>query len=202
MQEKISRWGGKRICAGRKKTCLKKISFNRRINEKILNILKEYAQKYGITDTEALERAILLQRNTDKKGENSMQIVIPTLDGKLCGHFGHCETFTFVEADEETKEIKSIVEKCPEDGISCQSASWIAEQGANVVLAGGIGGRPLSVLAQCGVEVVTGCPEADIKEIVTLYLNSNLVTGENACGGDHHHCHSHSGEHTCGHHHN
>ena len=34
-------WGGKREFAGRKKTCRKKVSFNRRINEDVLNILKE-----------------------------------------------------------------------------------------------------------------------------------------------------------------
>ena len=36
-----------------------------------------------------------------------MKIVIPTLDGKLCAHFGHCETFSFVEVNPETKEILS-----------------------------------------------------------------------------------------------
>ena len=33
-------WGGKRECAGRKRTCRKKVSFNRRINEDVLNILR------------------------------------------------------------------------------------------------------------------------------------------------------------------
>ena len=37
-----------------------------------------------------------------------MKIGIPTLEGKLCAHFGHCETFTFVEVNPETKEIISI----------------------------------------------------------------------------------------------
>ena len=34
--------GGRRINAGRKKTCIKKVPYNRRINERILNILKDY----------------------------------------------------------------------------------------------------------------------------------------------------------------
>lgn len=127
-----------------------------------------------------------------------MKIVIPSADGKLCGHFGHCEYFTFVEANPETKEILSIEEKIPEEGISCQSAGWIAEQGANVVLAGGMGGRPYNIFCECGVTVVTGCPEIDIKEIVTAYLSSELVTGENSCCGGGH-CHDEG--HHCGHHH-
>ena len=99
-------WGGRRECAGRKKTCRRKIPFNRRINEDVLNILKEYAQNHNMTETEALESAIILQSNIEKlKGDKIMKIVIPSAEGKLCGHFGHCEYFTFVDANPETKEI-------------------------------------------------------------------------------------------------
>lgn len=194
-------WGGKREQAGRKKTCLKKVPFNRRINENILNILKNYAISHNMTDTQALESAILLQNNIDKqRGEKNMKIAIPTSDGKLCAHFGHCESFTFADVNMDTKEILNLEEKVPEEGISCQSASWIAEQGTNVVLAGGMGGRPMMIFAQNGVQVVAGCPELPIKEIVDSYLNKTLVSGENSCGGGHGHCHGHGGEgHHCHH---
>ena len=192
-------WGGKRESAGRKKTCRNKVPFNRRINEDVLNILKEFAKNHNITETEALESAILLQSNIEKlKGDKIMKIVIPSAENKLCGHFGHCEYFTFVEVNPETKEILSIDKKIPEEGISCQSANWIASQGANIVLAGGMGGRPMAIFAQNGVKIVAGCPELDIEEVVTKFLNNTLVTGENACGGEHHHCHGHHhGEHHC-----
>lgn len=190
-------WGGKREYAGRKRTCRKKVPFNRRINEDVLNILKEYAQSHNITETEALESAIILQTNIEKlKGDKIMKIVIPSADEKLCGHFGHCEYFTFVEINPETKEIISIEKKVPEEGISCQSASWIATQGANIILAGGMGGRPMAIFAQNGVKVITGCPELEIETVVNQFLNDSLATGENSCGGEHHHCHGHShGEH-------
>ncbi len=199
MNDKNCNWGGKRQYAGRKKSCFKKVPFNRRINEKIINILREYAKEHNLTETEALESAILLQNNISKKsGGQKMKIAIPTLEGKLCGHFGHCETFSFVEVNPETKEILSIKTDAPEEGVSCQSASWVAAQGANIVLVGGIGGRPLNSFEQNGVEVITGCPELDIKEIVQLYLDNTIVCGENACGGkEHHHC----GGHGEGHHH-
>lgn len=190
-------WGGKREQAGRKKTCLRKISFNRRINENILKILREYAQNHGMTDTEALECAILLQNNTEKnQGGFIMKIAIPTREEKLCGHFGNCDSFTFAEINPETKEILSIEEKVPEDGISCQSASWIAEQGANKILAGGMGMRPMMIFAQCGVEVVAGCPELPIRELLEKFMDNTLESGENTCSGEHHdghHCHHHHG---------
>ncbi len=196
-------WGGKRINAGRKRTCLNKVPFNRRINENILKILKEYAGIHNITETEALESAILLQTNIDKfKGGQIMKIAIPTAEGKLCSHFGHCESFTFVDVNPDTKEILHIENKIPEEGISCQSASWISEQGANIVLAGGMGARPLGIFNQNGVKVVAGCPELGIEDIVNSYLNSTLETGENSCGGEHGHCHGHQhGHHHC-HNHN
>lgn len=152
-----------------------------------------------MTETEALESAIILQSNIEKsKGDKIMKIVIPSAENKLCGHFGHCEYFTFVEVNPETKEILSIEKKVPEEGISCQSANWIATQGANVVLAGGMGGRPMAIFAQNGVKIVAGCPELEIETVVNQYMNNTLSVGENACGGEHHHCHGHNhGEHHC-----
>ena len=199
-----SGWGGKREQAGRKKTCLKKVPFNRRINENILNVLRDYAKRHNMTDTEALESAILLQSNIEKlKGDKVMKICIPTTsDGNLCGHFGHCDSFMFAEIDPETKKIISVENKVPEEGISCQSASWISEQGVSKVLAGGMGGRPMMMFAQNGVEVVTGCPELPVLDVIRNYLSGTLEAGENACGGEGHehaHCHHHGEGHHCHH---
>ena len=187
------KWGGKRERAGRKKTCTKKVPFNRRINENILNILREYAENHNMSDTEALESAILIQSNTEKiKGDKKMKICIPTSEGRLCGHFGHCDSFTFAEINPATKEILNIEERIPEEGISCQSAAWISAQGVSRVLAGGMGGRPMMMFAQNGVEVIAGCPELPIRELIEKYLDNTLESGENSCGGeshDHEHCH-------------
>lgn len=196
-------WGGKREQAGRKKTCLKKVPFNRRINENILNILHDYAKRHNITDTEALESAILLQSNIEKlKGDKVMKICIPSSDGNLCGHFGHCDSYMFAEIDPEAKKILSIEKRVPEEGISCQSASWISEQGVSKVLAGGMGMRPMMIFAMNGVEVVTGCPELPVLEVIRNYLSGTLETGENICGGEGHehaHCHHHGEGHHCHH---
>lgn len=196
--------GGRRERAGRKRTCVKKVPFNRRINENIIKILREYAITHGLTETEALESAILLQNNLDKlKGDKKMKIAIPAENGKLCAHFGHCESFVFAQINPETNEIISIEEKVPEEGISCQSASWIAQEGANVILAGGMGMRPMMIFEQNGVKVVPGCPELPVKDVIEGFLAGKIERGENSCGGEHHHCHGHHGEgHGCsGHHH-
>ena len=124
-----------------------------------------------------------------------MKIAIPSEQNKLCGHFGHCEYFSFVEVNPETKEILNIEKKVPEEGISCQSATWIASCGVNIVLAGGIGERPMTIFAQNGVKIIAGCPELEIETIVNQYLHNNLKTVENICTGKHHHCHGHQHKH-------
>ena len=131
-----------------------------------------------------------------------MKIAIPTLDGKLCAHFGHCETFSFAEINPDTKEIIEIYSGAPKEGISCQCAGWIAEQGAEIVLAGGMGGRPMMMFEQLGIQVISGCPELPIQEIVKQFLENSLIIGENSCNhGEGHVCHGHGEGHHCGHHH-
>ena len=51
-------WGGKRENSGRKKLCIRKIPYTRRISAEVLEKLKQYSQENGITETVALEKAI------------------------------------------------------------------------------------------------------------------------------------------------
>ena len=130
-----------------------------------------------------------------------MRIAIPTTDGKLCAHFGHCDEFSIVDVNNVNGEI-NIRTDAPEDGVSCHCAAWIAQQGVNLVLAGGIGGRPIVALNELGIEVIAGCPAMEIKELVNCYLNQQLEIGINSCGHDENHkCHGDGEGHHCGHKH-
>ena len=65
-----------------------------------------------------------------------------------------------------------------------------------------MGGRPMMAFAQNGIEVVAGCPELPIREVLEKYMANSLETGENSCGGeghDHTHCHHHGEGHHCSH---
>lgn len=130
-----------------------------------------------------------------------MKIAIPSENGKLCPHFGHCEVFSIIDIN-TNGEIINIKTDAPEGGVSCQCAPWIAEHGVNIVLAGGIGGRPAAALQENGIEVIAGCPAMEVEELVKLYLSQTLETGNNTCGHDENHkCHGHGEGHHCGHHH-
>jgi len=58
---------------------------------------------------------------------------------------------------------------------------WLAERGANVVIAGGIGGRAKGLFAEHGIDVVTGARSEAPDTLVLDYLSGALVTGDNIC---------------------
>lgn len=113
-----------------------------------------------------------------------MKIAIPTEDEKLCSHFNKCETFTFVDVNPKTNEILNIECKVPECGKCTDSACWIAEQGANIVLACGMGSSPMMYFKKNGVKVISGCPELPVKDVVNAYLSNTLKVSNNSCCED------------------
>lgn len=110
-----------------------------------------------------------------------MKFAIPTNDGKLCLHFGHCAVFTFIEVEETSKAIigkEEIVPPPHEPGIL---PPWVAEKGATVIIAGGMGVRAQQLFAEQGIKVIVGAGEGDPEKLVLEYLNGTLVSGVNAC---------------------
>ncbi len=110
-----------------------------------------------------------------------MKIAIPTANGELCMHFGHCDQFAMVEVDETSKEVTGTEFLTPpahEPGVLPQ---WLSEQKANVIVAGGMGQRAQQIFVQFGVKVVVGAEGTDPKEIAINYVNGSLPCGTNLC---------------------
>jgi predicted Fe-Mo cluster-binding NifX family protein len=117
----------------------------------------------------------------EQRKENAMRIAIPTAEGRLCSHFGHCEQFAFIDVDEKTKAIvdrRMLTPPPHEPGVIPR---WVAAQGATLVLAGGMGGRAQDLFAQRGIAVVTGAPCLPPEELVGQYCAGTLQTGANGC---------------------
>lgn len=110
-----------------------------------------------------------------------MKIAIPLVEGKLCMHFGHCRMFAIVDVDDETREIVRIDEKAPPPHEPGALPRWLNEQGANLVIAGGMGRRAQGLFSSAGVSVVVGAPGMEAREVVELYLSGDLETGDNVC---------------------
>ncbi len=110
-----------------------------------------------------------------------MKIAIPTANGVLCPHFGHCQQFAIIDIDPETKSISSSEMVTPPPHEPGVLPRWLSEMGCNMIIAGGMGQRAVGMFQQNGVEVVVGAPVAKPEEIVTAYLSGTLQTGGNAC---------------------
>jgi len=113
------------------------------------------------------------------KGDSGKIVVIPVAEGKLASHFGHCEQFAFVETHDG--EIKGTQLRTPPPHEPGVLPRWLHEQGANVIIAGGMGARAKELLNQNGIEVVIGASADTPESLTRQYLSGTLVTGENVC---------------------
>jgi predicted Fe-Mo cluster-binding NifX family protein len=96
-------------------------------------------------------------------------------------HFGHCEQFALLDVDAAGKKVtgKTMVTPPPhEPGVL---PKWLHEQGANVIIAGGMGQRAQGLFQENGIQVVVGAPTGTPEEIATQYLAGTLVSGMNVC---------------------
>ena len=110
-----------------------------------------------------------------------MRIAIPLADGKLAMHFGHCERFALLDTDPEAKVVlkKEEIEAPPhEPGLL---PAWLAERGAEVIIAGGMGQRAVQLFSQNAIQVVVGAASESPEDLALAYLNGTLSTGGNVC---------------------
>lgn len=116
-----------------------------------------------------------------------MIIAIPTVDGHLNSHFGHSERFTFVQVNQDSKEIVSMTEqRAPEhqDGVL---PNWLKQNNVDVVLAGNMGVKARQLLETLSISVISGAPEQDVKDLVKAYLAGSLVSINSPCACTCHH---------------
>lgn len=123
-------------------------------------------------------------RNTVKKNVNErtlMRIAIPTSGGRLAPHFGHCERFVLFDTDPSEKKVLGREEIEAPPHLPGLLPRWLAERGAQVILAGGMGGRARSLFEQEGIEVVVGAFSDAPENLVARYLEGTLQVGDNLC---------------------
>lgn len=110
-----------------------------------------------------------------------MRIAIPVANGALCTHFGHCEHFALIDVDPTSRKItgRQDVQAPPhQPGLL---PPWLAERGAALVIAGGMGQRAIALFAERGIQVLVGAPSLAPESLVEEYLAGRLQTGQNVC---------------------
>ncbi len=79
------------------------------------------------------------------------------LKGWVSPHFGHCRSWVFVEVEDGRIVSSRTLSNPYEHRHHCSSVSeFLAEQGAQVVISGGLGRRAHGYLVQKGIELATG----------------------------------------------
>jgi predicted Fe-Mo cluster-binding NifX family protein len=107
------------------------------------------------------------------------RIAVPTENGRLCAHFGHCQTFSIFDVDDHTiSEQISLVPPPHEPGVL---PAWIAQQGVTDVIAGGMGQRAIQLFNGHHVNVFVGAPMKSPQELAEDLINGKLAAGANYC---------------------
>jgi predicted Fe-Mo cluster-binding NifX family protein len=135
------------------------------------------------SEIETLVRPALEKENhtNQKEKKDTMKIAIPTTNGKLSSHFGHCEEFALVDVNEQTKEIVNVTKLQPPAHEPGVLPKWLSEQKADVIIAGGMGQRAQQLFAQNNIKVIVGAPEQPVEELALAFIDNTLKIGDNVC---------------------
>jgi FKBP-type peptidyl-prolyl cis-trans isomerase 2/predicted Fe-Mo cluster-binding NifX family protein len=131
-----------------------------------------------------------------------MLVAVPSdspggLEARISDHFGHCDAFTLVQVDEQQLGSVTILPNDAHEGGQCMAPVMLLKrQGAEALVAGGMGQRPLSGFQQVGITVYFKAGAETVRDAIEL-----LMAGEcrefgpsQTCGG-HGECQSHGQHH-------
>lgn len=131
-----------------------------------------------------------------------MLIAVPSetpggLEAKISKHFGHCDTFTLVQLDDEqVGEVTVIENEAHQQGKCTGPVMLLKGKGVEALVAGGMGQRPLAGFEAAGIRVLFNEGAATVGEAI-----DKVIAGECREFGDEHTCGGHGGGGGCGHDH-
>ena len=168
--------------------------YSKTVAAKVFDGIVEKIVHSGKNESEAIRKEVGNKSPVDTHSQNkdkveivsishkevSMKFAVPTNQGKLCAHFGHCEAFALIDTDGDGKVVNETYITPPphEPGLL---PPWLSQQGVNCIIAGGMGSRAKELFAAQGVNVVTGAQGEEPRAIVEDYLKGVLQTGANTC---------------------
>ena len=119
-----------------------------------------------------------------------MKIAVAAMGNTVAGHFGHCENFIFFDtAAGAITAVNSVPSPGHRPGFL---PNFLADNGAQVIISGGMGGGAVEIFNERGVEVVVGA-SGDSRNAAEAWLRGELKSTGSIC-------HEHEHAHECGHH--
>ena len=106
-------------------------------------------------------------------------IAIPTINKELCAHFGHCESFAIVEAeDDQIIQVDFVKPPVHRPGTYPR---FLADRGVDAIISGGMGIKAQDLFNQNNIEVIVGIDSKSPEALVEEYLKNQLQSGQNLC---------------------
>ena len=121
----------------------------------------------------------------------TVRIAIPSalpggLDSALGAHFGHCDCYTVVDVTDGAIANVGTLANVPHVQGGCMApVNHLSQNGVAVLVAGGMGMRPLMGFAQAGIKVFHGGGFQNVGEAVSALLAGKLApfSMNQTCGG-------------------
>ena len=131
-----------------------------------------------------------MNEKRNDQGSSVLRIAVPTQNGLFSPHFGAADCFSIFEVDGRARRVVAKTSATPPPHEKGTFPRFLRDQGAHVVLAGGMGPRAVQIFQHFGIEAVLGIEDGEPEELVRAYLDGTLaVSGEECAGGKLHHCH-------------
>lgn len=112
------------------------------------------------------------------------------LEAQLGQHFGHCDIYTIIDVENGQISQVTTLPNVPHQQGGCMApVNHLAQNGVTILIAGGMGMRPLMGFNQVGIGVYFGATAANVNEAVQAFLGGQLpeFKPENTCGGGQQH---------------
>jgi predicted Fe-Mo cluster-binding NifX family protein len=106
------------------------------------------------------------------------------LNGQMSQHFGRCPSYLVVDVEgSEVKKSEVVENPYYSNHIPGKVPQFIKEQGAQVMIAGGMGPKAIDMFTTFGIEVVTGAI-GNVGNVLQAYLRGE-ISGVEPCKHDH-----------------
>jgi predicted Fe-Mo cluster-binding NifX family protein len=116
-----------------------------------------------------------------------MKIAIPSNDGLTVEeHFGHCRQFVLVNVAGGKEESRTAV--MPPEHAPGVFPEFLAGQGADVIITGGMGGRAVDLFRARNIDVILGA-SGSIDSNIKDFLEGELASSGSICAEHQGGCH-------------
>ncbi len=137
-----------------------------------------------VTDAIVNQKALRIEggpvRPPTTEKEQRMKVAVPTMDGLVDSHFGHCQMYTVFTLEKGAVVSEERVDSPQGCGCKSDIASTLARKGVTVLIAGGIGEGAVRALAANGLTTVRGA-SGSVREAAERFAKGQLADAGDLC---------------------